>query len=170
MKTGIEGIKWYPSPTNCQATSSLLAAIPCSYSLLSLAIPCYPLHQSLATIPCNYPLQQSLASIPCNYPLQQSLAAIPCSYPSLTACIGAHTTCCLIVRQGFLSQATVSHQAFSKLAHLVFFPPLNVWNHTAMWPRFHQCSILWSSCSFVSLCNLGNVAFLFLLCKGLPCG
>lgn len=70
---------------NCQATPSLLAAIPCYRLQLSLAIPGYPLQLFLAATPVQ-----------------------PMDWGSRNL---MHS----------LSQATVSHGAFSRLAHLLFF-------------------------------------------------
>ena len=133
---------------------------PLSLQQSLAAIPCYPL-LSLASIPCNYPLQLSIASIPCSYPLQ--LPQSNCMY------WGSRNLLPNCQARFPFSGHSLSPSLFQACSFGLFLP-LNVWNHTVMWPRFYQRSILWSSCSFVSLCNLGNVAFLFLLCKGLPCG
>ena len=149
MKTGIEGIKGCPSPTNCQATSSLLAAIPCRYSLLSLAIPCIN------------PLQLSLASIPCSYPLQ--LPQSNCMY------WGSRNLLPNCQARFPFSGHSLSPSLFQACSFGLFLP-LNVWNHTVMWPRFYQRSILWSSCSFVSFAIWVMWHFCFFCAKVCPVG
>ena len=122
---------------NCQATPSLLAAIPCYRLQLSLAIPGYS---------CCYPLL-SFAAIPCNPWL--SFAAIPCSYPSPADGLG------LTQLDAFpFSGDSLSRSLFQACSFVIFLP-LYVYNHTAMWPRLHQSWIFWSSCSFASFCTLG---------------